>query len=171
MSDMKLLVHSLEKLLDQFINQHKLLWKTGWVTGSMQQTPQQNSKVAMEAAKAAIAGGISVLEIVESTPGVFEVVYLNFSTPLLVLFLDLEFICLVRSVQVLQQLVKEHPTMALEVGTVLKIEDAKSAINVRAKFLMSPATVKDIMEMDYVQSGEILYISGTMTPTEVRFDF
>ncbi|KHN25502.1 KHG/KDPG aldolase, partial [Glycine soja] len=53
------------------------------------------------------------------------------------------------------------------VGTVLKIEDAKSAINVRAKFLMSPATVKDIMEMDYVQSGEILYISGTMTPTEI----
>ncbi|KAL5124173.1 KHG/KDPG aldolase [Glycine soja] len=118
------------------------------------------TEVAMEAAKAAIAGGISVLEIVESTP---------------------EFICLVRSVQVLQQLVKEHPTMALEVnppkvyefgehiivGTVLKIEDAKSAINVRAKFLMSPATVKDIMEMDYVQSGEILYISGTMTPTEI----
>ena len=27
------------------------------------------------------------------TPGVFEVVYLNFSTPSLVLFLDLEFIC------------------------------------------------------------------------------
>ncbi|KAL5187453.1 hypothetical protein HKD37_05G013128 [Glycine soja] len=24
------------------------------------------------------------------------------------------------------------------------------------------------MEMDYVQSGEILYIPGTMTPTEVR---
>ncbi|XP_006576554.3 uncharacterized protein [Glycine max] len=48
-------------------------------------------EVAMEAA---IAGGISVLEIVVSTSGVFEVVYLNFSTSLLVLFLDLEFICL-----------------------------------------------------------------------------
>ncbi|XP_014617854.1 uncharacterized protein LOC114367215 isoform X3 [Glycine soja] len=69
--------------------------------------------------------------------------------------------------QVLQQLVKEHPTMALGVGTVLRIEDAKSAINAGAKFLMSPATVKDIMEMDYVQSGEILYIPGTMTPTEI----
>lgn len=30
---------------------------------------------------------------------------------------------------------------------------------------------QDIMEMDYVQSGEILYIPGTMTPTEVRVDF
>ncbi|KAL5143569.1 KHG/KDPG aldolase [Glycine soja] len=99
-----------------------------------------SAEVAMEAAKAAIAGGISVLEIVVSTPGVFEV---------------------------LQQLVKEHPTMALGVGTVLRIEDAKSAINAGAKFLMSPATVKDIMEMDYVQSGEILYIPGTMTPTEI----
>ncbi|KAH1234851.1 KHG/KDPG aldolase [Glycine max] len=81
-----------------------------------------SAEVAMEAAKAAIAGGISVLEIVVSTPGV---------------------------------------------GTVLRIEDAKSAINAGAKFLMSPATVKDIMEMDYVQSGEILYIPGTMTPTEI----
>jgi len=25
--------------------------------------------------------------------------------------------------------------------------------------------------MDYVQNGEILYIPGTMTPTEVRVDF
>ncbi|KAL5167319.1 KHG/KDPG aldolase [Glycine soja] len=72
-----------------------------------------SAEVAMEAAKAAIAGGISV------------------------------------------------------VGTVLRIEDAKSAINAGAKFLMSPATVKDIMVMDYVQSGEILYIPGTMTPTEI----
>ncbi|KAK7394528.1 hypothetical protein VNO78_15057 [Psophocarpus tetragonolobus] len=99
-----------------------------------------SAEVAMEAANAAIAGGISVLEIVMSTPGVFEV---------------------------LQQLVKEHPTMALGVGTVLRIEDAKSAINAGAKFLMSPATIKDILVMDYVQNGEILYIPGTMTPTEI----
>ncbi|XP_027927228.1 uncharacterized protein LOC114184163 isoform X2 [Vigna unguiculata] len=99
-----------------------------------------SAEVALKAANAAIAGGVSVLEIVVSTPGVFEV---------------------------LQQLVKEHPTMTLGVGTVLKIEDAKSAINAGAKFLLSPATVKDIMVMDYVQSGEVLYIPGTMTPTEI----
>jgi len=27
------------------------------------------------------------------------------------------------------------------------------------------------MVMDYVQSGEVLYIPGTMTPTEVRVNF
>ncbi|WJX75175.1 hypothetical protein P8452_58730 [Trifolium repens] len=97
-----------------------------------------SAEVALEAANAAIAGGISVLEIVMSTPGVFEV---------------------------LQQLVKEHPGMALGVGTVLRIEDAKNAINAGAKFLMSPAIVKDIM--DNVQGDEILYIPGAMTPTEI----
>ncbi|KAH1156167.1 hypothetical protein GYH30_051111 [Glycine max] len=125
--------------------------RTPHLTASAVPNQQFCAEVAMEAAKAAIAGGISVLEIVVLTPGVFE------------------------------QLVKEHPTMALGicfhllsfylvshmVGTVLRIEDAKSAINAGAKFLMSPATVKDIMVMDYVQSGEILYIPGTMTPTEI----
>ncbi|QHN96003.1 uncharacterized protein DS421_18g614610 [Arachis hypogaea] len=51
------------------------------------------------------------------------------------------------------------------VGTVLKIEDAKAAINARAKFFMIPAIVKDVMY--YIQNGEVLYIPGTMTPTEI----
>ncbi|XP_054816073.1 uncharacterized protein LOC129315929 isoform X3 [Prosopis cineraria] len=97
-----------------------------------------SAEVALEASHAAIAGGISVLEVVMSTPGVFEV---------------------------LRQLVKEHPAMALGVGTVLRVEDAKTAINAGAKFLMSPAIVKDIM--DYVRCCESLYIPGAMTPTEI----
>jgi 2-keto-3-deoxy-6-phosphogluconate aldolase len=36
----------------------------------------------------------------------------------------------------------------LQVGTVLNVEDAKSAINAGAKFLMSPAMVKVII-LDY----------------------
>ncbi|XP_054816072.1 uncharacterized protein LOC129315929 isoform X2 [Prosopis cineraria] len=51
------------------------------------------------------------------------------------------------------------------VGTVLRVEDAKTAINAGAKFLMSPAIVKDIM--DYVRCCESLYIPGAMTPTEI----
>ncbi|KAI4332895.1 hypothetical protein L6164_017769 [Bauhinia variegata] len=101
-----------------------------------------SAEVALEAAHAAIAGGISVLEIVMSTPGVFEV---------------------------LQELVKEHPAMALGVGTVLRVEDAKAAINCGAKFLMSPAFVKDIL--DNVQCHEVLYIPGVMTPTEILSAF
>ncbi|XP_050282806.1 uncharacterized protein LOC126723447 isoform X7 [Quercus robur] len=97
-----------------------------------------SAELALKAARAALSGGISVLEIVMSTPGVFEV---------------------------LQQLVQEHPTTTLGVGTVLNVEDAKNAINAGAKFLMSPAMVKDIM-VD-AQCGEVLYIPGVMTPTEV----
>ncbi|XVF24537.1 hypothetical protein REPUB_Repub13aG0136700 [Reevesia pubescens] len=97
-----------------------------------------SAEQAMEAARAAVNGGIAVLEIVRSTPGVFEV---------------------------LQTLVKEYPTKAFGVGTVLNAADAKTAVNVGAKFLMSPATVKEII--DDVQDADVLYIPGVMTPTEI----
>ncbi|XP_058220195.1 uncharacterized protein LOC131330586 isoform X3 [Rhododendron vialii] len=51
------------------------------------------------------------------------------------------------------------------VGTVLNAKDAKSAVNAGAKFLMSPAMVKDIL--DDAQGSEALYIPGVMTPTEI----
>ncbi|GLT93413.1 hypothetical protein SLE2022_112070 [Rubroshorea leprosula] len=99
-----------------------------------------SADLAMEAARAALAGGISVMEIVRSTPGVFEV---------------------------LQRLVQEYPTNAfgVMVGTVLNSRDARRAIDSGAKFLMSPVTVKDIMKD--VQDSDVLYIPGAMTPTEI----
>ncbi|XP_065860407.1 uncharacterized protein [Euphorbia lathyris] len=97
-----------------------------------------SAELAFDAASAALRGGILVLEIVMSTPGVL---------------------------QVLQQLVHDYPTVALGVGTVLNAEDALNATIAGAKFLMSPATVKGIM--DVVQDGEVLYIPGAMTPTEI----
>ncbi|GLT46018.1 hypothetical protein SLA2020_198090 [Shorea laevis] len=97
-----------------------------------------SADLAMEAAHAALAGGISVLEIVRSTPGVFEV---------------------------LQCLVQEYPTNAFGVGTVLNSRDARRAIDSGAKFLMSPVTVKNIMKD--VQDSDVLYIPGAMTPTEI----
>lgn len=54
--------------------------------------------------------------------------------------------------------------MTLGVGTVLNAEDAKVAMKVGAKFLMSPAMVEDILAD--VQDHEVLYIPGVMTPTE-----
>ncbi|XP_060964469.1 uncharacterized protein LOC115705221 isoform X4 [Cannabis sativa] len=53
------------------------------------------------------------------------------------------------------------------VGTVLNIEDARKAVGAGAKFLMSPAIVKDVIDMDGFQNGEVLYIPGAMTPTEI----
>lgn len=97
----------------------------------------KSADVALEAARAAISGGISVLEIVASTPGVFEV---------------------------LHQLVQDFPTTTLGVGTVLNSEDATKAKIAGAKFIMSPAIVKGIMDKDI---DDLLYIPGVMTPTEI----
>ncbi|CAL5397525.1 unnamed protein product [Camellia sinensis] len=95
---------------------------------------QSGAELAMEAACAALNGGISVLEIVMSTPG-FTTAGAGLSY-----------------------------NNIRNVGTVLNSKDAKNAINAGAKFLMSPAMVKDIM--DDAQGSEALYIPGVMTPTE-----
>ncbi|KAK4412736.1 KHG/KDPG aldolase [Sesamum alatum] len=98
----------------------------------------QSAEMAIEAARAALSGGISVLEITMSTPGFFEA---------------------------LQFLVQEYPSALLGVGTVLDRADAKDALKCGAKFLMSPAMVKEIL--DDVAEGQALYIPGAMTPTEI----
>ncbi|KAK3422797.1 hypothetical protein EUGRSUZ_G03196 [Eucalyptus grandis] len=66
---------------------------------------------------------------------------------------------------VLHQLIKDHPTATLGVGTILNAEDAQNAIVAGAKFLMSPAMVKDILSDS--QDCGVLYIPGVMTPTEI----
>ncbi|KAF5189106.1 KHG/KDPG aldolase [Thalictrum thalictroides] len=98
----------------------------------------QSGELAMKAAQAALNAGISVLEITMTTPDVFEV---------------------------LQGLVQQYPSSILGVGTVLNVVGAQCAIKAGAKFLMSPAIVKDIM--DDIQGDEVLYIPGVMTPSEV----
>ncbi|XP_058007771.1 uncharacterized protein LOC110667123 isoform X6 [Hevea brasiliensis] len=92
-----------------------------------------SAELAFEAASAALRGGISVLEIVMSTPGVF---------------------------QVLQQLVQDHPTVALGVGTLLNVEDAMKAKSAGAKFLMSPAMVMILSAYDAGSKiVKILYVT------------
>ncbi|KAL3617386.1 hypothetical protein CASFOL_038799 [Castilleja foliolosa] len=61
--------------------------------------------------------------------------------------------------------VEEYPLASLGVvGTILDRADAKDALKLGAKFLMSPAMVKDIL--DDVAEGQALYIPGATTPTE-----
>lgn len=95
-------------------------------------------ELALGCARAALDSGISVLEIVASTPGVFDV---------------------------LSQLVLEHPDTTLGVGTVLSAADAEAAIDAGAKFLMSPAFVVDVLQV--TGDGGVVYIPGVMTPTEI----
>lgn len=96
------------------------------------------AELAVEAARAALRGGVSVLEITMSTPGVFEA---------------------------LQCLVQEFPLASIGVGTVLDRQNAKDAVNLGAKFLLSPAMVKGILSD--VAEGQALYIPGATTPTEI----
>ncbi|XP_072993972.1 uncharacterized protein [Typha latifolia] len=102
----------------------------------------KDADMAMKAACAALSGGISVLEIVMSTPGVLEVI---------------------------KTLCKEYPSLTFGVGTVLNAEDARKAVKAGAQFLMSPGTVMEIL-CDH-ESSEVLYIPGVMTPTEVLFAY
>ncbi|KAM0822749.1 hypothetical protein ACQ4PT_071315 [Festuca glaucescens] len=98
----------------------------------------KDAETARQAAHAAVRGGVSVLEIVMSTPGVLEVV---------------------------EDLRRSYPSLTFGVGTVLNADDAKKAITAGAQFLMSPGTVMEILR-DLEQS-EVLYIPGVLTPTEV----
>ncbi|CAN6443464.1 unnamed protein product [Victoria cruziana] len=95
-------------------------------------------ELAVEAARAALSGGISMLEIVISTPGVFEAI---------------------------QELVREHPSSLIGAGTVLSSKDAENAVQAGAKFILSPATIKEVI--DDLKSTSVLYLPGVMTPTEV----
>ncbi|KAL9269513.1 KHG/KDPG aldolase-like protein [Drosera capensis] len=95
-------------------------------------------ELALGCARAALDGGISALEIVASTPGVFDV---------------------------LSQLVLERPCTTLGVGTVLSASDAEAAIDAGAKFLMSPAFVVDVLRV--AGDSGVVYIPGVMTPTEI----
>ncbi|KAJ8755826.1 hypothetical protein K2173_024371 [Erythroxylum novogranatense] len=120
-----------------------------------------SAELAFEAASAALNGGISVLEIVMSTPGALQVFFDKpFSShsctsagagPSQIGHRVLVVVILINCI--------------IQVGTVLSSKDAIDARNAGAKFLMSPAIVKDIM--DDFSNGEVLYIPGTMTPTEI----
>ncbi|XP_042023574.1 KHG/KDPG aldolase-like isoform X3 [Salvia splendens] len=121
----------------------------------------KSAELAVEAARAALRGGISVLEITMSTPGVFEV---NVEFKLHLVCSSITKSC-VFFPQALQCLVQEYPSTSIGIGTVLDRREAKEAVDLGAKFLMSPAMVKGILSD--VAEGQALYIPGAATPTEV----
>ncbi|XP_066398853.1 uncharacterized protein [Miscanthus floridulus] len=98
----------------------------------------QDGETALQAAHAAVRGGVTVLEVVMTTPGVLEVI---------------------------EDLCRSYPSLTFGVGTVLNAADARKALGAGAQFLMSPGTVLDILH-DLKQSN-VLYIPGVLTPTEV----
>ncbi|TKW31170.1 hypothetical protein SEVIR_2G087200v4 [Setaria viridis] len=98
----------------------------------------EDGETALQAAHAAVLGGVTVLEVVMSTPGVLEVI---------------------------EDLCRSYPSLTFGVGTVLNAADARKAIGAGAQFLMSPGTVMEVLHD--LEESKVLYIPGVLTPTEV----
>ncbi|CAL5066397.1 unnamed protein product [Urochloa decumbens] len=98
----------------------------------------EDGETALQAAHAAVRGGVTVLEVVMSTPGVLEVI---------------------------EDLCRSYPSLTFGVGTVLNDIDARKAIGAGVQFLMSPGTVMEILHD--LEESKVLYIPGVLTPTEV----
>ncbi len=61
--------------------------------------------------------------------------------------------------------VKTFPNMLVGVGTIINAEQCKKAIDLGAKFVVSPGFSKEVAELCI--SRDVPYIPGVITPTEV----
>ncbi|KAG0627854.1 hypothetical protein M758_2G233000 [Ceratodon purpureus] len=98
----------------------------------------ENEEVAVSAGRAALDGGISVLEVTMRTPG---------------------------ASQVIKKLGHEYPSATIGAGTVLTWQDGEIAKEAGATFLMSPVTDQELIQVH--TSSTVLFIPGAMTPSEI----
>lgn len=97
-----------------------------------------DSKDALPLAKALVNGGLPCAEVTFRTSAAKEAIRL---------------------------MVEAYPDMLVGAGTVLNIEQAKEAINVGAKFIVSPGFDDDLVR--YCKENNIPVFPGVVTPTEV----
>lgn len=97
-----------------------------------------DSKDALPLAKALVDGGLPCAEVTFRTSAAKETIRL---------------------------MVEAYPDMLVGAGTVLNIEQAKDAINVGAKFIVSPGFDDDLVR--YCKEKNIPVFPGVVTPTEV----
>ena len=97
-----------------------------------------DSKNALPLAKALVDGGLPCAEVTFRTSAAKEAIRL---------------------------MVEAYPDMLVGAGTVLNIEQAKDAINVGAKFIVSPGFDDDLVR--YCKENNIPVFPGVVTPTEV----
>ncbi|MCO5567018.1 hypothetical protein L7F22_020701 [Adiantum nelumboides] len=98
----------------------------------------QSAGIALDMARAALDGGLNVLEVTMTTP----------------------------SAQLaITKLVEEYPSALIGAGTVLSLADADLARAAGAKFLISPVTIENLIGSH--RDGPMLVIPGAITPTEV----
>jgi 2-dehydro-3-deoxyphosphogluconate aldolase/(4S)-4-hydroxy-2-oxoglutarate aldolase len=97
-----------------------------------------SEKQARFAAETVFAAGIPVVEITLTVPGALNVV---------------------------NELAKRYPNVAIGAGTVLDEESARRAIDAGARFLTSPGFVPGVVT--YANKADIVVLPGALTPTEV----
>jgi 2-dehydro-3-deoxyphosphogluconate aldolase / (4S)-4-hydroxy-2-oxoglutarate aldolase len=102
---------------------------------SVRVTSEEHARFAAETVYAA---GIPVVEITLTVPGALNVV---------------------------NELAKRYPNVAIGAGTVLDEESARRAIDAGARFLTSPGLVPDVVA--YAHKADVVVLPGALTPTEV----
>ncbi|CAM6028352.1 unnamed protein product [Sphagnum balticum] len=102
------------------------------------ESPEQ----AVDAGRAALDGGINVLEVTMTTPGASKVI---------------------------MKLVHEYSSALIGAGTVLTLEEAGIAKEAGARFLLSPVAIQETVTAH--SNGHVLFIPGAMTPSEVLTAF
>ena len=95
-------------------------------------------EMARFAAETVYSAGIPVVEITMTTPGALDVI---------------------------DDLAKRYPDMAVGAGTVLDEEAARACVEASARFLTSPGFVPEVVV--YANSVNVAVLPGALTPTEV----
>ena len=95
-------------------------------------------ELARYAAETVYAAGIPVVEITMTTPGALDVI---------------------------DDLAKRYPDMAVGAGTVLDEETARHCIDAGARFLTNPGFVPEVVA--YANTVNVVVLPGALTPTEI----
>jgi 2-dehydro-3-deoxyphosphogluconate aldolase / (4S)-4-hydroxy-2-oxoglutarate aldolase len=95
-------------------------------------------EMARFAAETVFSAGIPVVEITLTIPGALDVI---------------------------DDLAKRYPDMAVGAGTVLDEESAQLCVNAGARFLTSPGFVPEVVA--YANTVNVVVLPGALTPTEV----
>ncbi len=97
-----------------------------------------SQELALFAAQTVYGAGIPIVEITLTVPGALEVV---------------------------NEIAKRYPDMAVGAGTVLDEESARKCIDAGARFLTSPGYIPEVVA--YARKIDVVVFPGALTPTEV----
>lgn len=107
-------------------------------TGVIPVVVLENAEDAIPTAKALLAGGVDVMEITFRTAAAKDSI---------------------------EAVAKECPDMLVGAGTVLNLEQCKAAVEVGAKFIVSPGYCEEVVAW-CVENG-VTVLPGSVTPTEI----